>query len=182
MYDEGLSWWLAERLIDGIVYPFIELLETGASFLFIAIAIYAFFRMVSASWDEEKVKWARMSIFYSIVWFLIVRLSRWIVDTLYWDINCGSWTLVFRNKCNIEEDLSDAVWILVWVINWINTFVWIISLILIIYAGYQVIFWANNEENLSKAKKSILYIALWIWLLVVNYLILTFFLLPESTI
>jgi hypothetical protein len=31
-------------------------IETGASFLFIAIAIYAFYRIISANGDEEKIK------------------------------------------------------------------------------------------------------------------------------
>jgi flagellar basal body-associated protein FliL len=52
---------------------------------------------------------------------------------------------------------------------------------MIIYTGSQIIFSAWDEEKMKKAKSSILYILIWIFILTMNYLILTFFLVPELT-
>ncbi|MDP2395894.1 MAG: hypothetical protein Q8S84_06465 [bacterium] len=40
---------MAENFIDLIMWPLISVLETAASFLFLAIMIYAFFRIVTAN-------------------------------------------------------------------------------------------------------------------------------------
>lgn len=181
LFDKTPWAWLAQSFVSNLIDPLTKLLETWASFLFIAIAIYAFFRMVSANWDEEKVKSWRMSIVYSIIWFIVVKISRLLVDRLYWKFNCWNNFIVFSN-CTKKTDLEWWVKILSDIINWVNSFLWIIVLILIIYTWFQVIFGFNNEDSLNKAKKSIIYILIWMLLLFVNYLILTFFIIPESSI
>jgi hypothetical protein len=61
-----------------------------------------------------------------------------------------------------------------------NSFVWIIVILMIIYAWFTVLTWAWDEEKLKRAKTSILYIAIWILILIINYLILTFFILAPG--
>ncbi|MGB2110471.1 MAG: hypothetical protein ACPHY8_00610 [Patescibacteria group bacterium] len=39
---------LAEEVSEKLIQPFISFLETGASFFFIAIAVYAFYKLVTA--------------------------------------------------------------------------------------------------------------------------------------
>lgn len=186
LYNQNVTEWLAKQFIDNIIYPLIKLIQTCASFFFIGIAIYAFFRMITANWNEEKVKTWRMSIFYSIVWFVIIKISKAIVETIYWKVDCNNmnlWFIEFSNTdCVIRENLTWSVKILADVINWANSFIFIVILIFIMYTWFQVIFSIWNEEVLKKAKKSILYIILWLALLFINYLILTFFIIPESVI
>ncbi len=187
LYDNNISEWLANTFTRDIIYPLIRLLEIWASFFFVAIAIYAFFRMITANWEEEKVKEWRMSIFYSIIWFIVIKISRVAVDTIYWKVDCNNstvlWVIEFSNSnCVIQENLNGTVKIVADIINWSNSIIWIVILILIIYTWAQVIFSAGDEEVLKKAKKSILYIILWIILLFINYMILTFFIIPETAI
>lgn len=180
-------WW---QLYKNVIDPVIRIIELWASFVFIAISIYAFYKMVTANWDEAKAKSWKMTIFYAILWFIVIKISRAIVQTVYWKINCESvnkdWfsvLFVFQNeKCIEPAKLSDFSQIVLNIINWMNTFVWIITLIMVIYAWAQVFLSWWDEEKLKKAKKSIIYIALWLWVLVVNYLILSFFFTPERII
>jgi hypothetical protein len=57
-----------------------------------------------------------------------------------------------------------------------NGFIWLIVVILIIYAWFMVLTSVWDEEKLKKAKSIIMYIAIWLFILVANYLILTFIL------
>jgi hypothetical protein len=40
---------------------------TGASFIFIAVAIYAFYKIVTANGDEDAISKGKMTIFYGIL-------------------------------------------------------------------------------------------------------------------
>ena len=175
LYDNDIEYNLAEKFVDWIISPLTTLLQTGAAFFFIAVAIFSFFRMVTANWDEEKIKSWKMSVFYSIVWFVIIKIASNIVDTIYWIYSCSA-----TDTCVRQENLSWAISVLAKVLNWANSFIWLIVVILIIYTGFQVIFSIWDEEVLKKAKKTILYIILWLILLFANYLILTFFIVPSS--
>jgi hypothetical protein len=53
---------------------------------------------------------------------------------------------------------------------------------MILFAGAQILFSNWDGEKLKKAKNTIIYVAIWIAILVCNYLILTFFLLPEPEV
>ena len=177
--NQGISWGLANSLLQNIVRPLIALLETAASFFFIAIAIFAFYRMVTSAWDEEKAKSWKMSVFYAIIGFIVIKISSLIVKTTYSktlcdndDITCSWWS------ANIEA----WAWIIFKIINWLNGFVWIAVVIMIIYAWVQIIFSNWEEEKIKKAKTSILYIFIWIFVLTMNYLILTLFLLDDTVI
>jgi hypothetical protein len=54
--------------------------------------------------------------------------------------------------------------------------------VLIVYTWAKILLSAWNEDTLKSSKSTLLYIAIWVWLLIMNYLILTFFLIPETPI
>ena len=176
--NQWVSWALANEILKNIVLPLIKLLETAASFFFIAIAIFAFYRMVTAAWDDEKAKSWKMSIFYAIIGFIVIKVSALIVKAVYSKTLCDWENNVSCTATDIEEGTS----IIFKVINWMNGFVWIAVVIMIIYAWVQIIFSNWDEEKIKKAKTSLIYIFIWIFILMMNYLILTFFLLDESSI
>ncbi len=172
LFDKSIDNTLAKNFIDTIVKPLVALIESMASFVFLAIMIYAFYRLISANWDEEKAKSWKMSVIYAIVWFIVVRISGALVNTIYWETYC------YSHVCQNREQKTDLEWfarIIVDIIDWANWFVWIITILLIIYAWFLVLTSVWDEEKLKKAKNIILYIAIWITVLVANYLILTFF-------
>jgi len=186
IYDKQITENLAYDLIDKLINPIITLLETATGFFFLAIAIYAFFRIITAGWDEEKIKTWKKSIIYAIVWFIIVKFSRTLVEVTYWTLNpaCRSnfWFNFISWSCLQDARISWFTATIVHIINWVNSFVWIIMLIMIIYAWSLVLLSAWDEDKLKKAKSIILYVIIWMAVLAFNYLILTFFLIPERVI
>lgn len=177
LFDKEINTTLAENFIEKVVQPLISLLETAASFFFLAIMIYAFFRIVTANWDETKVKSWQMSVFYAVIWFIVIRISWLLVKTIYWTINTNS---VIWSSHIVNTNIKWFAAIIVGVINWMNSFLWIVVVLMIIYAGFLALtsFW--DEEKLKKTKKIIIYVIIWLLILVTNYLILTFFIYPQG--
>ncbi len=177
-FNKSIGWGLANDMLQWIVIPLIKLLETAASFFFIAIAIFAFYRMVSSAWDEEKAKSWKMSIFYAIIGFIVIKVSGLIVKAVYSKTLCTDANKVSCDAVKIEQWAS----IIFKIINWLNGFVWVAVVIMIIYAWAQIIFSNGDEEKIKKAKTSLIYIIIGIFILMMNYLILTFFLLDKAQI
>jgi len=185
LFDRWLSTSLAVMLLDNLIWPLIELLQTLASFFFIAIAIYAFYRLVTANGNEEATNSAKKTIGLALIWFLIVYLARAIVEAFYGRINCNPHNIgpiIISGECRNIQDISAWVQIIINIINWLNAFVAIIVVLMILYAGAQILLSAWDEEKLKKSKNSLIFIAIGIFILISNYLILTFFLRPESII
>jgi hypothetical protein len=127
-----------------------------------------------------------MTIVYAIFGFIIVKLADEIVQAFYWRIDCdnrSSWFINIQgNNCINRSDISEWIYIITNVLNWLNGFVAIVVLIMILYAGVQIMLSGWDEEKIKKWKQSIIYIAIGIAILIVNYLVLTFFLVPQGTI
>jgi hypothetical protein len=139
--------------------------------------IYAFFRIVTANGDETKVKSWQMSVFYAVVWFIVVRISWLLVKTIYWTINTN--TVIWSSHI-VNTNIKWFVSIIVGVINWMNSFLWIVVVLMIIYAGFLTLTGLWDEDKLKKSKKIIIYVIIWLLILVTNYLILTFFIFPKA--
>jgi len=187
LYDKAIWENLWYNLIEKLINPLISLLETATSFFFLAIAIYAFYRIITADWDEEKIKTWKKSFLYAIVWFIIIKFARNLVEVTYWTLNvswCSSKHIfnLISWSCLQNANISWFSSIVVTIIGWMNSFIWIIMLIMIMYAGSLVLLSAWDEEKLKKAKSIILYVIIWVTVLVFNYLILTFFIIPEKII
>jgi len=156
---------MASNLITNIVDPFIWLFEMLASMIFLSVAIYAFYRLVTANWKEEEATKAKMTIVYAIIWFILLKIVKVIVNWVY-SVNWNPW----------YEKVSSTI---MQIINWVNWFVAILTLLLIIYAWFNIMFSNWDEEKIKKAKATIVYIAIWMFLLIANYLILIFFIFPK---
>jgi hypothetical protein len=179
LFDKNINQELASNFIDIIIKPLINLLETWASFLFLAMMIYAFYKIVTSNWDEEKAKSWKISVLYAAIWFIVVKISKALVSTMYWKTYCRDITNV---NCTTQTNIEWFAGIVVRIIDWMNWFVWIVVILMIIYAWFLTITSAWDEDKLKKAKASIIYIAIWLFILFTNYLILTFFILPETKI
>jgi hypothetical protein len=186
LYARDIWGTLAVRYFtEDLLNPIIKILETGASFIFIAMAVYAFYRMVTSNGNEEWAKDWKMTIFYWCIWFIIIKLSKEIIYATYWKINCqeysplGIFTIRNWSTCIAQSNLSGVTNIIVNIINWVNGFVWIAVIIMILYAGANILFSNWDGEKIKKAKNTIVYIVIWLAILVLSYFILTFFINPE---
>jgi len=179
LFDRWVSARLWVNLFDTIVLPMIELIRTLASVFFIAMAIYAFYRLVTANWNEEAVKSWKMTIVYALAWFILVKLAQAIIEAFYGEVECDG---LISDSCTNSLDISEWANIIFNIINWLNGFVAIAVLLMILYAGFQILFSGGDEEKVSKGKRAIIYVAIWVFILLINFLILTFFFRPESII
>jgi hypothetical protein len=186
LYAKNIWESLAFDFISNIVNPLIWLLEVLASFFFIWVAIFSYYRLVTAWWNEEETKRAKMSIVYAIMWFILLKLAKIIVEWVYWKLECKAetiaWYDIVTTKCIWNARLDTVSDTFIQIINWMNWFIGIITILLIIYAWFIILFSSWEEEKVKKAKNTLIYIAIWLFLLVANYLILTFFFVPETTI
>jgi hypothetical protein len=177
LFDEQIDDKLAIDFVSNIINPLISLLKTITSFVFLAVMFYWAFRLLTANWDEEKAKTWKMSIIYSLVWFIVIKLTHTLVTTIYGKTYCTSHICTDR-KSNVDLKWFSAI--VEKIIEWMNSFVWVIVILLIIYAWFLMLtsFW--DEEKVKKAKNIIIYIIAWIIVLFANYIILTFLILPET--
>jgi len=186
VFDQWVSARLGATIIENLVFPLIALIQTLASIFFIAMAIFAFYRLVTANGNDEAIKSWKMTILYALIWFLIVRFAQAIVEAFYGKISCSSfgsgYIIGTGEACLNTVDVSQGANIIITVINWLNGFVAIAVMIMIIYAGAQIMLSGGDEEKIKKWKSSLLYIFIGIFVLAVNYLLLTFFLRPEGII
>ena len=184
---QGVSAEVGENLIAIIVQPMLLLLQTLASLFFIAVAIFAFYRLVTANGEEDKIKSGKNTILYAVIWFMIVKFASVIVNAFYGQVNCedqNSWSGVVSTTtkiCRNDADFSQGINLIMSIITWLNSFVALAVLLMLIYAGIQILLSGWDEERVSKGKKSIIYIIIWLAILAINYLILVFFLSPELT-
>lgn len=175
IYNKKIGSEIAGSLISNIADPLIKLLETAAAFFFIAIMVFSFYKMVTAAWDEEKAKQWKLWVLHAFIWFIVIRLSSVIVSAFYSKTLCS----VDNVSCTNPKKLSDWAQIIFTVINWLNWFVGLAVVLMIIYTGFQIIFSGWEDDKIKTTKKSILYIIIWIVILIMNYFILTFFLTPN---
>lgn len=180
LYDRWVNQKLAIDLNEYMVKPLLSFVETAAAFIFLVMMIFAFYKLVTANGNEDQVKQWRMTIVYSIIGFIVLKFAKLIVDSTYWKLKCKIFDS--NNNCIQDSNVEWLIGIVTQIINWANGFIGIIVVLLIIYVWAKVIFSAGNSDTLQQAKSTILYIFIGIGVLIMNYLILTFFLIPETPI
>ncbi len=161
VYDGWLWEWLAGSIVGSVLMPLITLLETIAAFFFIAMAIVAFYRLITSNGEEQAATDAKTTVINALLWYIVVRAARFLVEAVY------------VKSASIEA--SGFSNLIVSIINWMNGFVAIVVILMILYTGAQVLLSWWEEEKLTNAKKSLIYIVIWVVLLLINFLILTFF-------
>ena len=171
LFDQDIGKDLWEVLIQDILEPIINLLLFGAAFAFLAMGIVAFYMLITANGDDEKSKKWKQTVLYAVAWFIVIKFAEILVKSSY----SGTYNPTGAKTTDLIDLVSK-------IINWVNTFVGLVTILMIMYAGVQVIFWFWDEEKLKKAKKSLLYIGIGLLILVANFGIVTFFLRPEAVI
>jgi len=183
LYDKDVWQTLAFNFIDNIVNPLIWMLEIFASVIFLLMAIIAFYQLITANGNEETTKKWKMTIVYAIIWFILIKLAKVTVEWVYWKINCDNdiaWVLSDNSiTCLDKAEIDWFAKILLEIINWTNSFIALVVVLMIIYAGVQAMTSWWDEEKLKKAKKSLIFIFIWLLILATNYLILVFFIEPK---
>jgi len=171
LFDRDITAQRAVSFTQAVIQPFISLLTYVWSFLFMWVAILSFYKLVSANWDDWKASEAKMSIIYWVMWMITLKVSWVLISAFYWKIEC--WSGV-NDSCIKEENLSDWVKLITDILNWVNSFIIIITTLLIIYTGYILIFANWDESKLQEWKNLIKYIVIWLALVGWSYILMEF--------
>jgi len=172
-----LSW----EFWNQVIAPIVALMQFLAGFLFLGMMIYAFYMMVTGSGDEERVKKGRSMVIYAIIGFVLVQLPFTIVSLIYGGVpdcaaeNSTLWSYAV-GPCNsaTTADLKGLVGVIGQIFKWLNSFLTVLCVILVIYAGWLVLISGGDEEKLKKAKNIIIYIIIGFVLLIASHAIFRF--------
>ncbi len=166
------------QIWQNLFAPIVRLLQMLASFGFLMMAVYAFYTIIAWAGDEEKLKKWKNTIIYGLVGFFLIKIPESLVSALYGSPNCKNSGLFSIGTCEIKsQDLSGAVGIIAKIINYFNSFLTVLCVLLVIYAGWQVLISWGDEEKLKKAKHTVLYIFIGFTILVASHAIFRFFIL-----
>jgi len=180
LYDRSVNGYTATLFLDKIIFPFVSMIEVLAAFAFLAMAFYAFYRIVTSAGDEEQAKAGKKTIMYAILGFLLIKLPGALIKAIYGEAHCDGRN-AFMGICTISDpNLSASVAIFATVVNYINGFLALTIVILIIYAGFLVLTAGGDDEKLKKAKAILKYIVIGVLLLVTSYILFNFFLLRDK--
>lgn len=134
-----------------------------------------------------KILWLWRSIFYTLVWtWATLSTARaGFFDDLIWGGNTRT-TYCQWNECGLQQGI-DLVWgiedietertlsVFIQDVVWyVLTFVSLIAVIYVIYAGFRILIGNGDEEQLKKSKMTILYVVLGIALMWLAWGITTF--------
>ena len=78
------SLWWSKATIDQVVLWFIQYLLTFLSIIAVIMIIWAWFNILTAGWDEEKVKKWKTTIIQAIIWLVVIWIAYAIVNWYIW--------------------------------------------------------------------------------------------------
>lgn len=184
MYNSDIWAVSAQALTDNIIMPLIRLLELTTSFLFITMALASFYRIVTSwGWDDGFKKWLK-TVMNAVIWYMLVKISAALVYSIYWKNNCTQW-LIWTTQCNNADlgspDISETAKIISSTIKYLISFLWITTVLLIVFAWIMII-WSNWDEwRIKKWKATIKYIVIWLVLIVSSVIIFNLIIWKEWT-
>ncbi len=158
-----------------IIYPILNFLRYIAAICFFIVLIYAFYRIIFSGWDEERFQAWKKIFIMATLGFIIMLLAEPIVKMAYWWDDCLISTEIWSptpNHCmNREFDTSVFLTTAIKVIIFLNGFVALVTVVMIIYAGFLLLTGGWDEEKSEKSKKIITYIIIGVLIILFSYAI-----------
>lgn len=169
--NENVTGSLALNIGEKIIMPFIRLIQMVASFAFLAMAIYAFYRIITSWGDEEGAKAGKRTVIYAVVGFALLKFPELIIKTIYGEAECSVFGCTITNP-----DPRGFVGVFASAINYVNGFLTLVVLFLVLYAWFLVLTGAGDDEKMKRAKNIIIYAIIGVVLIVSSYMIFNLFL------
>lgn len=171
----------AAEILNRVVMPFVNLMSVLASFTFLLIAFLSFFKVVGSGGSESTVQKSKERIMYAIAGFIIIKISSALVVSVYGNFSADCQNGLFTtSQCLLQApNISNTIRIVTSVINYINGFVALIIVALLIYAGFLMLTAGGDGEKLKKVKTIVISIAIGLFILVASYAIYHLFVLQN---
>lgn len=162
----------------GIIYPLLNFLRYIAAIVFFIILIFAFYKIIIARGDEEWFQNGKKTFLAAAVGFIIMVLAEPIVRMVYGGYNCQGKSLFgIPTECVNRQFSADGFFdIVLRIIIFLNWFIALVTIIMIMYAGFLVLTGGWDEEKTDKAKKTIIYAIIGVLIILFSYAIYRAFL------
>lgn len=164
---ETTNWEDWKGQIQAWIAKIIEQLLKAIWLLAFWFMIYAWFMMIiSQGSDEEVENWKRQIQWSIIALLLVFLIEPMVTGVFYWE---WSWAgeIIFWPWTEIQTGqiaISGQKWLaeLMWFIKYIQMFVAIIALTMLIISALKTFFAQDKEDAFDEQKKSITWIIIWI--------------------
>lgn len=175
-----VSWWtnvismdMLYSIVVDIVYPILNFLRYIVSICFFAVIVYAFYRIIFSGWDEEKFQQGKTTFIIATFGFIIMLLAEPIVKMAYGWADCliTSWWSLPSRCMNHTFNTSIFFNTVIKIIVFLNGFIALVTMIMIIYAGILVLTGGWDEEKSEKAKKIIMYVIIGVLMILFSYVL-----------
>ena len=119
--------------------------------------------------------------------FIVFISSVWFTDANWWPTGNTESFICQWDDCSFEGGIEASKWSINWlvtdrtlseyviqIISYLTTFITLIWVVIVIYAGFTILVSWWDEEKIKSAKRLILYAILWIILIWLAWSIMTF--------
>ena len=176
--DAGLSEWFTRSQdvsmetrwdwADSIQLWIMKIVEVMTKFMWFFAFIYLFYTWISIiiKWDWDELAWAKTKILWTIFALLMTFLIEPLVRTVFfwwsgqqkaWEILSNTWSAIDAAKIWVSQ--------IEWFIWYIETFIILLALVMMIKSAVQMIFAHDEAVKLEEQKKTILWT--WVWLIII---------------
>ena len=172
----SISGTTAYNIIINIIYPLLNFMRFMAGTVFFIGAIYSFYTIVTSNGQEEGFERGKKIFIGSVVGFVVMMIAEPLVQLAYGNNLCMG-RMVFGVPIDCTHRILNAPWVMgtiARIIIFMNSFIALIVMIMIIYAGFLVLTGGGDEEKNDKAKKTITYAIIGILLLIFSFVIYKF--------
>lgn len=163
--DEILAYRFAgERQLRDVVQAVVNVMRNLIAGLAIIWIIISGIRMVMAGGDENTITEQKRSIIYAAIGLVAILLIERMIDILYGP--AGAYEIALRTETATRFSAE-----IYGVINFIKAIIGAIAILMIVISGIKTIFAAGEEEQISKQRKTIIWIVIGIILLIIDQVI-----------
>jgi len=141
------------------------------------MGVYAFFKIVTSAGDAKGLDAGKMTIVNAVIGFMVIKIAWVLVGSLYGKAQCEGTRFLGIELCTnaiSDPNLSETARLFAIILSYINGFLFLIVVILIIYAGWLILSSQGDDKKMSKAKKIIKYILIGLVLVSVSILLFNF--------
>ena len=149
-------------IVDNTIMKIVQFLVKWMWLFAFWFLMYAGFILVAGQWTEDEINTQKRQIRWSIIALTLTFIIEPIVrNVFFWGWKTlKPWDAIF-------SDAAAKQWVLEiqWAISYVETFVAIIALYMLIQAALKVFFAQDQEDAIENQKKSLIWI--WIWIVVI---------------
>lgn len=117
---------------------------------------------------------------YALIGFLLVRLPSTIVSMIYANVpqcddRSGLWSMQGVSACTgSDANLRGIVGLIAEILKWVNSFLALLCILLVLYAGWLIMISHGDEEKLKQAKRTIIYVLIGFIILIASHALFVF--------